>query len=155
MARMMKMGGGSGKGLVALDGAAQAGLILARVDKLAPLERACIIARYAERSEDCPCCGSDKPTEDYKGAILALADWADQFISAERNVRRIRYAIVQEYYERRRSLVRECEKLGVPTSSAYKQKNLIWPELANLDKRAQEVIGDMLFDMCGEIAEGA
>lgn len=158
MARLMRQGisaGGSGKGLVALDGAAQAGLILSKLEKMNALERACIVARYTTRTEHCSCCGADKPTDDYKGAIITLADWAEQFISATGSVRRIRYAIVQEYYERRRALSAEAAKINVPKRTAYDQKDKIWPHLADIDKRAQEVIGDMLHDLCGELAEGA
>lgn len=156
MSRMMRQGvsaAGADKGMVGLDGAGQAGLVLARIEKLAPLERACIVARYSTRTESCCSCGNDRPTDEYKQAIVTLADWAQQFI-ASASARRMRYAIVQEYFERRRNLSKQAESMGVPKQTASNQKNKIWPHLSDLDKRAQEIIGDMLHDMCGEVVDG-
>lgn len=154
LAKMMKKThAGSGKGLVALDGAAQAGMIRARLERLDPLERACIVARYSARTEECPCCGSPKPLDEYKAAILLLEDWAQQFLSGSQSVRRIRYAIVQDFFERRRSVGKIAKEIGTPARTAYDQKAKIWPPLTELDKRAQEAVGDLLDDLCGDLAE--
>lgn len=75
MAKLMKTGIGAGKGLVALDGAAQAGIIRARVAQLPTLQAVCIVARYAPRFEEFPCCrNKDKMTDDFRGAIVTLAE---------------------------------------------------------------------------------
>jgi hypothetical protein len=52
--------GGSGKGLFGVDGAAQAGMILAAIERLGDTEASAIVARFAVRTEPCPCCGEDK-----------------------------------------------------------------------------------------------
>lgn len=67
---------GTGKELVGLDGAAQAGMILATVERLDATQRAAIIARFAPRFEECRCCGGDKPRREWDEAINRLAAWA-------------------------------------------------------------------------------
>lgn len=145
---------GQGKGLVALDGAAQAGIIRSRMERLAPLQRACIVARFSERADACPCCGHDKPMEEYKAAILSLAQWADQYISSSSAGagQRLRFAIIQEFYERKKSIGQAALSLGVPKRTAYDQKAKIWPHLVDLDKSAMTAAGAELEDMVGEVA---
>lgn len=48
---------GSGKGLVGMDGAGQAGMVLAQIARLGQTDRAVIVARFAPRFEPSPCCG--------------------------------------------------------------------------------------------------
>jgi hypothetical protein len=142
---------GQGKGLVALDGAAQAGIILGRVDKLSPLQRAAIVARFSMRVEPCCNCGGEKPLDDYKGAIQTLASWAEQFVPSTTTEHRLRYAIVQEYFERCKSIGKAAERIGIAKRTAYDQKNKIWPHLVDLDKQAMTAAGAALEDMIGEM----
>lgn len=65
---------GNGKGLVALDGAAQAGMIMAQVERLSSLHRSCIVARYAIKSRECACCGHMGPSEPYRAAKSTAHD---------------------------------------------------------------------------------
>lgn len=153
LAVMMKRAArSSDKGLVGLDGAAMAGIVKAKIDKLNPLERACIVARYSARIDTCPCCGGDKALDEYRGAILTLVPWAREFVGGDNTVQRILYAVIAEFFERRRNLTKEAEKLGIRKSTAHDQKSKIWPHLSDLDKRARTIMGDMLGDLCGEDA---
>lgn len=52
MARLMRGALGSGKGLVGLEGAGQAGLVRAMVEKLPEYERAAITARFSFKSSE-------------------------------------------------------------------------------------------------------
>jgi len=78
MNRMASPAIGSGKGLVGLDGAAQAGMIRAEVKALGKLAEAIIIARIAPRSAPChcraACCAGKKPNKEWVDAIARLAD---------------------------------------------------------------------------------
>lgn len=150
---MKRSGAASSKGLVALDGAGTAGIVRARLDRLDPLERACIIATFSARTDECPCCGNPKLLDEYKAAIGMIADWSVQFLSGALSVRRVRYGIVQSYFERATSIGKVAEDIGVPKRTAYDQKAKIWPHLTELDKAAQASIGDMLEDLCGELVE--
>lgn len=153
LAKLQKQTGrSSDKGLVALDGAAMAGIVKSKIERLSDIERACIVARYSARVELCPCCGNDKTLDEYRGAILTLVPWARQFVSGDNTVQRMLYAVIEEFFVRRRTLGKEAEKLGVPKRTAYDQKDKIWPHLSDLDKRARTLIGNMLGDLCGEDA---
>jgi hypothetical protein len=149
VAKMMKTGiVGSGKGLVSLDGAAQAGMIRRELDQLTALQRACIAARYANRYEDCKCCGSLKPTEEYSQAIAVLSDWAtSQFTGL--SVRGIRHAIIQSYYEKGVSVGKVADRLNVARRTAYDQKAKVWAALKRLDLEAQSRAGELLDHLCG------
>ncbi len=152
MAKMMTTGiVGSGKGLVALDGAAQAGMILRKVDSLPSLQRSCIIARYSRRYDECKCCGADKFLDEYKEAIANLADWSMQWTKGL-SVRGMRYAIIRAFYERGISISEHAEQLNVAKSTVYDQKNRIWAELKKLDSEAQHKIENLL-DALQEEAE--
>ncbi|AEV24611.1 hypothetical protein Dsui_0191 [Azospira oryzae PS] len=78
MNRMAAPGVGSGKGLVGIDGAAQAGMVRAEVHALGKLAEAIIIARIAPRSVPCncrsACCAGHKPNKEWADAIAYLAD---------------------------------------------------------------------------------
>jgi hypothetical protein len=154
MSKMLKGGGGSGKGLVALDGSGQAGMIRARIERMGdPLQKASIIARYAARTEDCPCCGNQKMLSEYKEALMMLSTWAAQFVSGSANAHRLRFGVVQAYFDKKTTISKLAESLGTPKRTAYDQKARIWPELSKLDKAAQECIGDMLADLCGDLPD--
>jgi hypothetical protein len=141
---------GQGKGLVGLDGAAQAGMVRARLDRLNDLERACIIAIFTTRADDCPCCGGTRLTDDYKAALLALAEWAREFIRDEVDSQRMRFGIVQNFFDRKASITKLAKSIGRPARTVLDQKNKIWPHLAKLEKQARAAMGDVLADLCTE-----
>ena len=68
----------SGKGLVGLDGAAQAGFVLAEVKSMGRISEAVIAARIAPRSNPCECgascCSGHKSNKTWVDAIAVLAD---------------------------------------------------------------------------------
>lgn len=86
---------GSGRGLVGMDGAAQAGMVLAVVGRLDKLHRLALQARFGNRWQDCPCCGAEQPTREFAESIEGLANWA---IPATVSHMRARRLLVQKYY---------------------------------------------------------
>jgi hypothetical protein len=156
-AKMIKAGiVGSGKGMVALDGAAQAGMILAQVDQLAkvdpkmgPYRRSCIVARYCRRVEECKCCGGEAITAQYREAIANLAEgWVSSQITGL-TVRGMRHAYVRSFFERGVSIKEEADRHNVAKSTAYDQKSVVWGKLQDLDLHAQREIADRLEPLCG------
>jgi hypothetical protein len=79
MNRMATPSVGTGKGLVGLDGAAQAGMILAELAAMGKLAEAIMTARLAPRHTPCecrsPCCSGRKPNKDWTDAIGYLSDY--------------------------------------------------------------------------------
>jgi uncharacterized protein YoaH (UPF0181 family) len=148
MSKLMKTGIGSGKSLVALDGAAQAGIIRARVAQLPPLQQACIIARYAPRFEECPCCrNKDKMTDEYREGIATLADWAISHCSGM-TLRNMRGAFVRSFFERGVSVAEAAKELGVAKATVYDQKARIHKALKDLDGAAQVAASSKLGEVC-------
>jgi hypothetical protein len=155
MSKLMKTGIGSGKGLVALDGAAQAGIIISRVCQLPALQQACIVARYTPRFEECPCCqNKDKITDDYRESIATLTEWAIGY-SAGMTLRNMRAAIVRSFFERGVSIAAAAKVLNVAKATAYDQKARIHKALKDLDAQAQGAIEARLSNMCGDGPESA
>jgi hypothetical protein len=66
-----------GKGLGGLDGAAQAGMISAEVERLDRLEQAFLVARFAPSSILCdcgaPCCSGKRSNEEWTHAVGVLS----------------------------------------------------------------------------------
>jgi hypothetical protein len=149
-AKMMKTGiVGSGKGLVSLDGAGQAGMIRGEVDRLTSLQRSCIVARYSLKFEECSCCGGDKMLGEYDEAVANLSEWALQWITGMSH-RGMRRAIIRAYFEKAVSIKEVAERINVPKSTAYDQKSRVWAKLKELDSKAQSDISDRLEKLCGE-----
>ena len=144
MAKLMKTGIGSDKGLVSQDGAAQAGIIKSNLGRLPALHQACIVARYGVRYEECPCCSSkDKMTDEYREAIAALTEWALSQVTGM-SIRNMRAAIIRSFYERGVSIADVAKQLNVSKSKAYDQKSRIHKELKTLDTKAQAGADDVL-----------
>lgn len=149
MSKLMKTDIGSGKGLVALDGAAQAGIIRARVSQLPALQAACIVARYAPRFEECPCCQSrDKMSDEYREAVATLTEWAIGQCAGI-TLRNMRAAIIRSFFERGLSISDAAKQLNVPKATAYDQKARIHKVLKELDLMAQRAVGTAVEDICG------
>jgi len=148
MAKMAKIGAlGTGKGLVAMDGAGQAGMIRREVDALPALQRLCVVARYSPRFEECKCCGNDKLVPEYAEAVASLAEWATQHITGV-SLLKMRRTYVRAYFERL-SIKQIADELRVEKSTAYRQKDAVWRALKKLDTEAQRAVCDRLDRMLG------
>lgn len=161
-AKMMKSGVvGSGRGLVSLDGAAQAGLILSNVRRLTPIQQACIVCRYSDRFVDCDCgkicCGGKTILDEYKEAILFLDNAVALPALTGVTLRQMRHAIIRNYFEpkkaaERLSVGQAADKLKVPRRTAYDMKVKIEAALIDHDKTARTKIDEYLAGMCGYAA---
>lgn len=78
MNRLASPAFGTGKGLVGLDGAAQAGMIRSELQTMGKLAEAILIARIAPRWMPChcrqSCCSGKKPNKEWTDAVAYLAD---------------------------------------------------------------------------------
>lgn len=83
---------GTGKGLSGLDGAAQAGFILAEVCRLPDEQHNVIVARYDRATHECKCCGSEVNSEEREAAIDALS----HCVELEGTHRKVRLMIVRK-----------------------------------------------------------
>lgn len=78
MNRLAASSPGTGKGLVGLDGAGQAGMIRAEVKAMGKLAEAILIARIAPHSTPCQCrsscCSGHRPNKEWTDSIATLSD---------------------------------------------------------------------------------
>ncbi|RJF99029.1 hypothetical protein [Noviherbaspirillum saxi] len=158
-AKLMKSGVvGNGRGLVSLDGAAQAGLILANVRRLTPIQQACIVCRYSERFTACKCgnscCSGTFILEEYRKAILFLDDVVALPALTGITLRQMRHAIIRNYFEpkkaaERLSIGQAADRLKVARRTAYDMKTKIETVLIDHDKTARTKIDEYLGSMCG------
>lgn len=155
MSKALRNGGriGQDKGLHGLDGAGQAGAILRRLGDMEKHQRAALVARFSARVSCCKSCGNDTTLPEYKESILLLAYWVEQFLHKKETPERMRYAIVQEYFERTRSIRKIAESIGMPARTALDYKDRIWPQLSELDKLAHARMEQLLTGLYGEIPD--
>jgi hypothetical protein len=153
MAKMMKRSGGelgSGRGLVGLDGAAQAGFVMAEVERLSSIQRACIIVKYARRSEPCKCCGGERPTPAFQLAIEALTAWA---VPAGISHMRVRRALVQKWARAGKVEFKElASEYGMNRKTIGEQFQVLKKRLDDVDQQAQCAIDDAL-RQCGMVGD--
>lgn len=147
---------GGGRGLGGLDGAGQAGYIQAAVERLPPMARACIVARYAPKAEPCtcgkPCCAGEKVAQAYREAMATLRDWS--FAAAPAGVDRpTREAILAAYFDRAVKLSNEFERRKVPRSTGFDAKKKIWDALKTLETEAQNAVTKELSWLFAEVAQ--
>jgi hypothetical protein len=150
MAKLNKRRIGSGKGLVAMDGALQAGLIHAELKKMPQLHYHCLVARYAPRYRDCPCCGGDKREQAWHESIVALRDWSMSTFSGLSHAI-VREAIVMKFYGEKVSMNDVAKRANVPIRSIYDLRSKIINELIKIDDKARAAMNDMLQNKYGLI----
>lgn len=155
---------GNGRGLVALDGAGQAGFVFNNVRLLNPIEQACIVCRYSERFAPCECnklcCSGESILEEYKNAILFLDNEVALPSLTGFSHRIMRHTIIRHYFEKRdrsrkgknASIIQTADQLKIPRRSAYDMKAKIEAGLIEHDKNARTRIHNLLSYMCGEQA---
>lgn len=125
MARMMRGIVGSGKGLVGLDGAAQAGLILRMVKDLSSQHQAALGARYLERSD-----------RRWPDAILALTQDSLTAVSGILSHRYVRQAIVMRFFGAKVNFGEVAEKCGVHRNTISNHNRLIGKHLRDVEDAA-------------------
>ena len=80
--------GSGGKGLMGVDGAAQAGMILSNLKTIGALYEACLIARVAKKRVVCSCgsmcCSKSRPNFLWMDAINTVAMEAKQYLEKTR-----------------------------------------------------------------------
>lgn len=165
---------GSGKGLVGLDGAAQAGMIRAEVQAMGKLAEAILIARVAPRTKPCSCrsscCAGHKPNKEWTDAVAYLADYVRTAVYAGCVVNGLmRREYLVRYFtkkDERTSLEALADKYDIArnTVSAHNAKVATWlggiparkdkPAQLGMEQAAFDAIEDRLraIGMVGEMA---
>ncbi|MBV8158290.1 MAG: hypothetical protein JO278_11570 [Dyella sp.] len=125
---------GSGKGLIGVDGAAQAGMIRSELGMLPELHQAVLTARCAPRDIPCdcgrPCCAARRPNTEWEAAIVWLTDRAMQQLSGSFSHYRVRRSILEKIFGVRVDLQQIAEDCDAHrnTVSAQNAKLKVWIE---------------------------
>ncbi|KUE88899.1 DNA-binding protein [Cupriavidus necator] len=125
---------GRGKGLIGLDGAAQAGMIRAELGMLPELHQAVLTARTAPRDIPCECrsscCKGRRPNSEWAGAVAWLTDRAMQQLSGSFSHYRVRRSILEKIFGARVNLAEIAEGCGVHRNTVSDQnaKLKLWIE---------------------------
>lgn len=145
MANMMQRVGaiGTGKGLVGLDGAAQAAMVLCELDRLEVYEQAAITARSARSRVECPCCLQEAMSPERAAAIRALATYTVVAIPGISHMH-LRRAMVSKYFGIHVDLQGIAKRCGVARSTAYSHYSPISESLRFLENKAQANLEDRL-----------
>lgn len=123
MARLMRGALGSGKGLVGLEGAGQAGIIRAEVEKLPVFEKCAVIARFAIEDKE------------RFGAMKELIVPATSCLGTGVHNRRMVDNLVQRYFGARCFLKDLAETHGVHPDTMTQRWSCIKRQLRDLEYR--------------------
>jgi hypothetical protein len=127
---------GNGKGLVGMDGAGQAGMILAEVHELGPAAENFLAARFAPHTVDCPCrracCTGRKPALAFVDGIYWIAHESIQALSEESRTRtnyRLRRGLVLRFFGERENMSELAKFAGVSRDTASQRNAELLPWL--------------------------
>jgi len=132
-----------GRGLVGLDGAAQAGMILREVFQLPALQRAVIICKFA-RPKPCGHCGTLVDTSERVQAIEALAQHTLSVLAAERPNLALRRALVRRHFGQKVSMQDLAKQCGVHQNTATNHWRKVQKLLKALEHEALRCLDDVL-----------
>lgn len=124
---------GSGKGLIGVDAAAQAGMILAEVCRLPDDQHNVIVAKYYTVKDECRCCGNPAAREEWKTAIDALS----HCIELEGVHRAVRLMMVERAIcGGRLDVETVSRKYSLSKSTTYRQLSIIKNKYRKIEKIA-------------------
>ena len=115
----------SGRGLVGLDGAGQAGMVWAEITKISYYPAVALIARCTSKQLRCrcgsPCCAKWRPNELWQIATSQLCDYALPAVSGHVSNRRLRLASTEKFFGQKITLDEIADDVGVARVTAARQ----------------------------------
>lgn len=149
MAKILQQGAyGSGRGLVGLDGAGQAGMVLAEIATLDYWQIVALVARKAIKSESCncgsPCCRGWRMTELFREAISQLADQVAREARDVLPVHAFRAAVLRKHFGEKVHVLDEAEKLGIDEHPANRHATTIRKWIRELEKNGLTALSERL-----------
>ena len=140
---------GSGRGLVGLDGAAQAGLILRELDKLPKPQRWVLTVRFGDVRRECPCCGQPAPSAEWLDAVDGLC-WCEEL---EGYPRRVKYAMIEKIVCRRPVVLKALwVDHGLVPRTGHRHMGLLKDRLTGAERDGLNSLGDV-FKSTGLVGE--
>lgn len=127
---MNRLAGGArheGRGLSGENGAGQAGMIKRCLERLSPLHRSVLRARYGPATRECSCCGQPAPHHEWVSSVKIITSHALERLESMPSVSdALVYALVARYFSKdRTSLEIVGSKCGVSLSTASRANSEI------------------------------
>lgn len=139
-----------GRGLAGLDGAAQAGMILAELLPLSEVFRTMLIARFAPRRSECACrstcCSGYRENQDWSEAVAYLAQYAlTQGLTGTISHLRLRQTLVRRFFGvKEGSLIAVAQACGIHRNTAGEYNKAVFEHFRTKEALAMESIDDRL-----------
>lgn len=145
-------GGKPGRGLGGLDGAGQAGMILAALTRLPRVQQALLVARFTAAVTPCacraPCCKGFREQPEWAGAVeFLIEDVLKQGLTGTVSHYQLRRALVMRYLGIKHSFVDVAKQCGINRDTASDRYKKIKDYLGDQERRAY-------WAMEGQLKEG-
>lgn len=140
---------GSGRGLAGLDGAAQAGMILAELGEMTELYGQVIVARFAVPVRRCicerACCRGIREAEAWGEAIDFVSEYAlAAGLTGQISHFRLRRSLVKRYFGVKESFIDMAKACGVHRTTASEYNRAVFDHLKFVERRAFIEVEDRL-----------
>lgn len=136
---------GTGKGLGGLDGAAQAGMILAELGRLSSIHQQTLTARLAPRWFPCscvsPCCSGKKINPEWKTAMEGLRDGLQGVQNASKD---LQLTLLTKYFGNKMTIVEVADEYALHRDTVSKHYSKIAGAMRRDESRAWGEIEDLL-----------
>lgn len=139
---------GTGRGLTGVDGAGQAGMVLAEIARAPDDHRNAVFARYCKRSRTCGHCGNRYAlTEEWKAAIIGLAEFSVDHLDPKTKDGggkrvivdvRLRHDLVAAYFGKKANYTKLADQYGLDRHTVASYYATIAKALKTLEFAAQD-----------------
>lgn len=141
LAKMIRGGVvGSGKGLVGMDGAGQAGMVLAEIHDLGEAAEHFLAARFAPHYTDCscrnPCCTGYRPSRTFREGIDWITEAAIGQLEDHQVNFRLRKGLVLRFFGERENMTDLSRFAGVSRDMASQHNAKLLPWLKHEEGKA-------------------
>lgn len=135
---------GKGKGLHGVDGAAQAAMILRKLDDLPKEQRQALTVRFGDVEHECPCCGHPSKSNGWKDAVDGLS-WG---VELEGIPKQMRHAMIANVLCRQKAdLAGMSQRYGLVRSTTYRQKDELKKRLNAYEQKGLDAMRDALCEL--------
>lgn len=139
---------GSGRGLVGLDGAGQAGMVFAELQKIDYWQLAALVTGKLARSERCECrrscCRGWKLNPLFEEAVSQLADYVALTLTPVPPVKEFRVAVIMKHFGEKVHILDRAESLGIKKASANLHATAIRKAIKELEKNGLTAFSERL-----------
>jgi hypothetical protein len=129
---------GSGRGLVGLDGAGQAGMVFAELQRIDYWQLAVLVTGKLARSERCDCrrtcCRGWKLNPIFEEAVNQLADYVALTLTPVPPVKEFRVAVIMKYFGEKTDPLETARHLAIKKSAAERHITAIRKCIRDLEK---------------------